>query len=405
MSDGGTDQERTRTLTATRPTTMSARTVFPPQRVVLAKVGLDGHDRGIKVIARGLRDAGFHVIYAGIWQSPEAVAQAVADEDADWLGISLLNGAHMELVPRVLQKLREFDAAETGVMLGGIIPASDALELKQLGVASCYGPGTQIAEIVASLAGHSKARTIGPVELIRGCQRRDRKALSQLLTRLAHDEEITALRTAIQQETTSLPRRTIAFTGSPGVGKSTLIARLLTRLRKRNHSVAVLSCDPQSPLTGGALLGDRIRMADSLPDKQVFIRSLATPSGSQGIAANLDLMSRALRLFGFDVVLIETVGVGQGDVAIREHAGTVIAVLQPESGDSVQWEKAGLLEIADAIAINKSDLPGAERLIADLQQQFTLPGSSNVPLISVSATDESGPDKLLDWLLDKSDFR
>src|SRR5205814_8183010 len=94
----------------------------PPIRVVLAKVGLDGHDRGIKVVARGLRDAGLHVIYAGLWQSPEAVVRAVADEDAGWLGLSLLSGAHMTLVPRVLEMMRQTGLADVGVRVGGIVP-------------------------------------------------------------------------------------------------------------------------------------------------------------------------------------------------------------------------------------------------------------------------------------------
>src|SRR5713101_8621068 len=92
------------------------------QRIVLAKVGLDGHDRGVKVVARALRDAGMHVIYAGLWQTPEAVVRTVADEDADWLGISLLSGAHMTLVPQLMQKLRDAGLSEVGVMVGGIIP-------------------------------------------------------------------------------------------------------------------------------------------------------------------------------------------------------------------------------------------------------------------------------------------
>ena len=128
----------TATKTAVPEQMAAASVTAPPgagtaRRVVLAKVGLDGHDRGIKVIARGLRDAGFHVIYAGIWQSPEAVAQAVADEDADWLGISLLNGAHMTLVPRVLDQMRSHHVADAGVVLGGIIPAGDVQALKALG--------------------------------------------------------------------------------------------------------------------------------------------------------------------------------------------------------------------------------------------------------------------------------
>src|ERR671939_494512 len=104
-----------------------------PIRVVLAKIGLDGHDRGIKVIARALRDAGMEVIYAGLWQTPEAVVRAVADEDADWLGLSLLSGAHMTLVPRVLQLLREAGLERVRVMVGGIIPEGDVPKLTAMG--------------------------------------------------------------------------------------------------------------------------------------------------------------------------------------------------------------------------------------------------------------------------------
>src|SRR6476620_9636649 len=100
-----------------------------PLRIVLAKVGLDGHDRGVKVVARGLRDAGFHVIYSGLWQQVEAVAQAAQDEDVDWLGISILNGAHMTLIPQVLAALQARSMSEVGIIVGGIIPQADQVEL------------------------------------------------------------------------------------------------------------------------------------------------------------------------------------------------------------------------------------------------------------------------------------
>ena len=122
-----------------------------PIRIVLAKVGLDGHDRGIKVVARALRDAGMHVIYAGLWQTPEAVVRVLADEDADWLGLSLLSGAHMTLVPRVLDLMKEAKLAHVGVMVGGIIPESDVPKLTALGVAKIFGPGTSLDDIVAFL--------------------------------------------------------------------------------------------------------------------------------------------------------------------------------------------------------------------------------------------------------------
>ncbi|MBM3995944.1 MAG: cobalamin B12-binding domain-containing protein [Planctomycetes bacterium] len=122
-----------------------------PVRIVLAKVGLDGHDRGIKVVARALRDAGMHVIYAGLWQTPEAVVRAVADEDADWLGLSLLSGAHMTLVPRVLDLMKQACLGHVGVIVGGIIPEADISKLTGLGVAKIFGPGTSLEDIVAFL--------------------------------------------------------------------------------------------------------------------------------------------------------------------------------------------------------------------------------------------------------------
>src|SRR5215469_8713595 len=132
-------------------------TSAPPLRVVLAKVGLDGHDRGIKVVARALRDAGMQVIYAGLWQTPEAIVRTVADEDADWLGLSLLSGAHMTLVPRVLQLLREAGLEQVGVMVGGIIPETDLPKLLEMGVARVFGPGTSLPEIVSFLQERSGA--------------------------------------------------------------------------------------------------------------------------------------------------------------------------------------------------------------------------------------------------------
>ncbi len=135
-------------------------TAAAPIRVVLAKIGLDGHDRGIKVVARALRDAGMHVIYAGLWQTPEAVVRAVADEDAGWVGLSLLSGAHMTLMPRVLQLLREAGLERVGVLVGGIIPENDVPKLLDMGVARVFGPGTALPDIVAfmkerSAAGHA----------------------------------------------------------------------------------------------------------------------------------------------------------------------------------------------------------------------------------------------------------
>src|SRR3954449_3187058 len=156
-----------------------------PARIILAKVGLDGHDRGIKVVARGLRDEGFHVIYAGLWQSPEAVVRAVVDEDAGWLGLSLLSGAHMTLVPRVLEMMGQAGLGEVGLLVGGIIPEADVPKLLQLGVARVFGPGTAIHDIAGFLRGQD---TGGREQFPARVPPRDRRALSRLLTQAARGE-------------------------------------------------------------------------------------------------------------------------------------------------------------------------------------------------------------------------
>jgi methylmalonyl-CoA mutase C-terminal domain/subunit len=132
-------------------------TATVPLRIVLAKVGLDGHDRGIKVVARALRDAGMQVIYAGLWLTPEAVVRTVADEDANWLGLSILSGAHLTLVPRVIQLLNEAGLGHVGVMVGGIIPEGDIRKLTHMGVARVFGPGTALPDIVSFLNDRSTA--------------------------------------------------------------------------------------------------------------------------------------------------------------------------------------------------------------------------------------------------------
>ncbi len=368
-----------------------------PLRVLLAKVGLDGHDRGIKVVARGLRDSGFHVIYGGIWQSPAGVAQSVRDEDADWLGLSLLNGAHMTLVPRVMDALREVGCPNTGILVGGIIPQDDIPKLEKLGVAGVFGPGSSIESIVAFMRNRTvKEPPVDVSELVCRSQTGRRDALTKLLTWVGRHG---ACPENFPPPRSNKATRCVGITGSPGVGKSSLIACLIRELRQQGRSLAVLACDPQSPLTGGALLGDRVRMSDRVCDDGVMIRSLAAPSGSQGIVENIELMIQTLKWFGFDLVLIESVGVGQGDVAVSRFVDSLVLLLQPESGDSIQWEKAGLLEVADLIVIQKSDLPGADRLERELNEHLNLPGYRSRPIFRVSCTQGTGIHELAEHLM------
>lgn len=164
----------------------------------------------------------------------------------------------------------------------------------------------------------------------------------------------------------------LGITGPPGAGKSTLISQLIARFRAQGLKVGVLAVDPSSPFSKGAVLGDRIRYAQHFTDPGVFIRSLASRGSLGGLSAATYLMVRAFDLAGFDIVLLETVGVGQTELEIMNVADFVSVVLVPESGDSIQGMKAGLLEIADLFIVNKSDRPGAAAFLNELQSALQL---------------------------------
>lgn len=229
--------------------------------------------------------------------------------------------------------------------------------------------------------------------LLERFRQRDRMALARLLSLVARGEHVEAIRAAVQKVEVG-PTRVVAVTGSGGVGKSSLIGKLIELLRNRGQTVAVLACDPLSALTGGALLADRIRMPSRPEDPGLYIRSMTAPRGNQGIAEYLELMIEVLRAFGFDVVLLETAGVGQGDTAVWELADVVVLLLQPETGDEFQWEKAGLLEVADLVVIHKADLPGAETAEAQVRGLLNLPGCREVPVIRASSSKGWGIDEL-----------
>ncbi len=190
----------------------------------------------------------------------------------------------------------------------------------------------------------------------------------------------------------------IGITGPPGAGKSTLIGRLLERFKKENKRVGVLAIDPTSPISHGAVLGDRIRYTQLLNDQNIFVRSLGTRGSLGGLAAQAYLMARVFDACQFDVAIIETVGVGQTELDVMNVADTVVLVLVPESGDSIQVLKAGVIEIADAIVVNKSDRPGAEALRYEIESQLASSEKRNpATVLTLSAAQDQGIDLLLDW--------
>jgi len=191
--------------------------------------------------------------------------------------------------------------------------------------------------------------------------------------------------------------RVVGITGPPGVGKSTLIGALTKELRKADRSVGVLSIDPSSPFTQGAMLGDRIRLAEHFLDSEVFIRSMATRGSLGGLAEAALQAALLMDAAGKDDVLLETVGVGQGEIDIVDHADTIVLALMPGSGDSIQALKAGVMEIPDVIVVNKGDHPLADTMIREVRSALGLgpQGDWKVPVVRTEAVKDEGIGELL----------
>lgn len=189
----------------------------------------------------------------------------------------------------------------------------------------------------------------------------------------------------------------IGLTGAPGAGKSTLTGALAGAFRARGERVGVIAVDPTSPFSGGALLGDRVRMQDHATDPDVFIRSMASRGHLGGLAAATPQAIRALDAAGFGVILVETVGVGQAEVEVARMADTTIVIVVPGMGDSVQAAKAGLMEVADVLVVNKADRPDTQQTVRDLRSMVALaaPGGWKPPIETTVAASGQGLDDLL----------
>jgi LAO/AO transport system kinase len=187
--------------------------------------------------------------------------------------------------------------------------------------------------------------------------------------------------------------RMIGITGSAGTGKSSLIDQMIAEFRRRKKNLGILTVDPSSPFSGGALLGDRLRMRGHFLDPGVFIRSLATRNGLGSLPSSIFAAAQLLDAMGKEYILIETIGIGQNQVDIAQIVDTVIVVTTPAGGDEIQALKAGFLEIADILVMNKSDLPGAEQMVSHLAELF---GATGLPLFRTSALRNEGIAPLID---------
>jgi LAO/AO transport system kinase len=226
--------------------------------------------------------------------------------------------------------------------------------------------------------GRSAARFSSVPELVEKARTGDPRSIARLITLV---EEASPLLREVMQALTGHTgnARIVGLTGAPGVGKSTSTSALVTELRKQDLRVAVLAVDPSSPFSGGALLGDRVRMSDHATDPDVYIRSMASRGHLGGLSWSTPQALRVLDAAGFDVILVETVGVGQSEVEVAGLADTTIVLLAPGMGDGIQAAKAGILEIGDIYVVNKADREGAHQVQRDLRGMIALSDSSGRP--------------------------
>ena|SRR5699024_3015462 len=198
----------------------------------------------------------------------------------------------------------------------------------------------------------------------------------------------------------------VGITGSPGAGKSSLVNRLITEIRSKGKTVAVIAVDPTSPFSGGALLGDRIRMDKHFTDDGVFIRSMATRGSLGGLARATKDVIRACDAYGFDVIIVETVGVGQSELDIMKIVDTTALVMTPNSGDVLQIFKAGIMEIADLFVINKADLQGVAKLRSLLRELVNMTAQKDykIPVVKTITIENKGIDKLWEKIQEHHDY-
>ncbi|MFM7800528.1 MAG: fused isobutyryl-CoA mutase/GTPase IcmF [Limnohabitans sp.] len=365
-------------------------------RFVTAASLFDGHDAAINIMRRILQSMGAEVIHLGHNRSVDEVVTAALQEDVQGIAISSYQGGHVEYFKYMVDLLRERGGAHIQVFGGGggVIVPDEIAELQAYGVTRIYSPqdgqrmGLQgmIGEMIMRCDHDLTRHAPGTLDAIQGHTPTHWRSLAQMITALENPPPgIEALRTSLHQHAAGLKIPVIGITGTGGAGKSSLTDELIRRLRLDQDDslrIAVISIDPSRRKSGGALLGDRIRMnaispwkkLGSDPDKsvahpRVFMRSLATREFGSEISAALPDVIAAVKCAGFDVVVVETSGIGQGDAAIVPHVDIPLYVMTPEFGAASQLEKIDMLDFAEFVAINKFDRKGAADALRDVAKQ------------------------------------
>ncbi|MDB5899912.1 MAG: scpA 1, partial [Ramlibacter sp.] len=354
-------------------------------RFVTAASLFDGHDAAINIMRRILQSMGTEVIHLGHNRSVDEVVTAALQEDVQGIAISSYQGGHVEYFKYMVDLLKQRGGAHIQVFGGGggvIVPA-EIQELQDYGVARIYSPEDGQRMGLAGMIGEMVMRCDHDVaqhapralDRIQGGAEQHWRALAQLITAIENGSAAPDLLNAVRTEARKCRIPVLGITGTGGAGKSSLTDELIRRLRLDQDDslrVAVVSIDPSRRKSGGALLGDRIRMNAIGPWQQgprVYMRSLATREFGSEISAALPDVIAACKAAGFDLVVVETSGIGQGDAAIVPHVDVPMYVMTPEFGAASQLEKIDMLDFAEFVAINKFDRKGAADALRDVARQ------------------------------------
>ena len=350
-------------------------------RFITAASLFDGHDASINIIRRMLQAGGVEVIHLGHNRSVKEIVDAAIEEDVQGIAVSSYQGGHVEFFRYMLDMLRDNGRGEIRVFGGGggVIVPEEIRELEAYGIARIYSPedGQRIGlrgiiEDMVHRADFYPGEGLVPnLESTRPLSRSD---LARVITLLENETAPRGLMTSLEQRAANLGRKVpvLGITGTGGSGKSSLTDELILRWRLDHEDqlrVAVLAIDPSRRRSGGALLGDRIRM-NAIDGDSVYLRSLATRSAVVEVPPKLPDIITATKAAGFDLIIVETPGIGQGDAGIVSHVDVSLYVMTPEFGSASQLEKIDMLDFADCVAINKFDRKGADDALRDVRKQF-----------------------------------
>ena len=360
--------------------------VYKPKnkvRFVTAAALFDGHDASINIMRRILQSTGSEVIHLGHNRSVGEIVNAALQEDVQGIAITSYQGGHVEFFKYMIDLLRENGGENIKVFGGGggVIVPSEIKELHDYGVTRIYSPEDGAVLGLQGMINDLVERcdvdltSVGPQgaeAVVATLKSGDRRALAHIITGLENGAYGDDVKKALVEAAKALKVPTLGITGTGGAGKSSLTDELVRRLRLDQEDklkLAIVSIDPSRKRTGGALLGDRIRM-NAIEHPNIFMRSLATRDTGSEISAALPEVIAATKLAGFDMIIVETSGIGQGNAAIVPFVDVSLYVMTPEFGAASQLEKIDMLDFADFVAINKFDRKGAEDALRDVRKQY-----------------------------------